>query len=112
MYDPETLADEADTAQRGEINGEIIDITESTAEDIFGEAATNPDREMIDITVEISVSGDSFTEALSLPIGPSSWANPKFRLGKFHEKYGELPTVDMVVDVSVDRDGYYRISLD
>lgn len=114
-YNPEELAEEANRAESGELEGTIVDIEETTAQEIYGEAAEDPDRAQVIVTVALTDDVDrdleEFTDNFSLPLGPRSWRNTDFKLGKFRRKYGELPTEGMTVNVGLNRKGYYRMAL-
>lgn len=112
-YDPDELNDEAEGNVDIDYTGVISDIDQTTAADIFGEDAHNPDREVIEVLVDTE-AGDDFTQVFSLPNPDNparSWSNPNFKLGQFRSKYGSVPEQGMEVNLTVDDSGFLAIEL-
>ncbi|MCC7570562.1 hypothetical protein KO465_04400 [Candidatus Micrarchaeota archaeon] len=93
------------------LRGQITDIVETTAGEVYGEYAKDPDRAVINVRVEVCETGDRFRSAFTLPQGRASWMNPTFKLRQFTAKYGDVPDIGMVVDVCVSNDGRFDIDL-
>lgn len=95
-----------------ELSGTITDIVEMTAGEVYGDdIAKDPDRPVLNITVEVIQTGDRFKTAFTQPQGRSSWSNPAFKLRQFDEKYGDLPDIGMIVEVETTPSGNYNIIL-
>lgn len=95
----------------GKLTGKITDIQVTTAGDVYGSEAKDPDREVINVRVEVDQTGDRFKMAFTSPIGRASWTNPTFKLALFCQRYGDLPDIGMPVDVEVTNGGHYNIIL-
>lgn len=93
------------------LTGIIKDISELTAEEVYGESAKDPDREVLNVTVEVTQTGDRFRTAFTKPQGRASWNNPAFKLRQFVDKYGDVPDIDMKVEVEVSTSGHFNIVL-
>lgn len=113
-YEPDAMEQQAEQADEHTFSGEISEIEESTTGEVYGDEARNSDREVIIVSVTVETTTDTmeFSDTFSLPAGPQSWHNPNYKLGKFHEKYGELPRADMEVEVGYNDDGYLRINVE
>lgn len=118
MYDKDKLAAQAEANSDQTFIGEIGNIEETTAAEVYGEENANePEREMIVLTVHAKGSSHGtedvvFEDSFSLPAGPKSWANPNFKLKRFLDTYGDLPEDGMDVDVEFNEDGFLRIALE
>lgn len=111
-YNKAELEEQLSAVEDFEGSGEITEIEEKTAGELFGDKAkSDKDREMIRLTVQTTVADEveEFTETFSLPKGNFSWANEDFKLRRFREEYGELPEEGMIVKVKLNSDGYPRI---
>jgi hypothetical protein len=95
-----------------EMDGIIETVITSTAGDLFGDKAKDPEKQMIEITVKVTSDGSVFKESYSFPKGPASWKNDSFKLGKYRQTYGKVPAVGDKVLVSLDDKGFYRVSVD
>lgn len=91
----------------GEING----IEESTAGEVFGEKAKNPNRRVIQLSIKVKETSDEFVETFTLPAGIGTWRNKKFKLAQFVNKYGKLPEPGMPVLVVLNDEGFYRVAV-
>lgn len=91
------------------MNGEVTDVRVTTAGEIYGDIAKDSTREMIQVYVKVSETGDTFKAAFTLPYGTISWRNKDFKLGKFVAKYGDLPEPGTVVNVELGRNGFYDL---
>jgi len=91
----------------GEING----IEESTAGEVFGEKAKNPNREVVQLSIRVKETSDEFVETFTLPAGIGTWRNKKFKLAQFVNKYGGLPEPGMAVTVVLNDEGFYRVAV-
>lgn len=88
----------------------IRELTEMKAGDVFGADCENPDRDVILLKVEVN-DGEFFDETYSLPKSAGSWKRENFKLGAFAKKYGCVPYVGQEVQVKVNAEGYYRVSI-
>ena len=93
------------------LTGHITDIRQVTAGEVYGDTAKDPNRPVINITIQVTETGDTFKTAFTLPAGRASWRNPDFKLKQFADRYGDLPAVGMCIDVTADAQGYYHITL-
>lgn len=104
-------AEASANADYNNLTGTITHITPSTAGEIYGDSAKDPEREVISVKVEIEQTGDSFCETYTLPLTSLSWKNKAFKLGLFRHKYGQLPEVGQVVKVELGSTGFFCIAL-
>lgn len=91
------------------LTGTIDHIDAMTAGEVYGEAAKDPSREVIQVYVKVDQTGDIFKAAFTLPYGSISWRNAEFKLGLFVNKYGDLPTPGQAVEVDLGRNGFYDL---
>ena len=112
-YNPDELNDMADNAEIPDGKAVIESITETTANEVYGEADFDydPTKVMIEVTAILSADSDvdEVTEVFALPENEASWLNPNFKLAQFKEHYGSVPREDMEVSVSVDDNGLLSI---
>lgn len=113
-YDPESIEAQADENVDDVLDGEVTVIADTTAGDFYNTDVDNPEREMIRVTVQIEQNGDTevFEEGFSMPDGPQSFRNPRFRLGRYIDRYGEAPREGHDVQVVYDENGFLAIELD
>lgn len=107
-YDPDKL--ESGVQNTDEVvDGEIVEISEGTAGDFYGEEAEEPDREAIEVTVHADVGEavSEFTEIFSLPVGEVP--HPSSKLAKFYNTYGHMPRGGSEVTAEFNDDGFLRI---
>jgi len=103
-------AQEAEDAKTGELDGKITDMKDTTAGEVYGDKAKDPDRAVIQLEITAS-DGKKFHEAFSHPEGAGSWRNSKFKLGLFMKKYASFPHIGQSVKVGFDSDGFYTLTL-
>jgi len=101
---------EAEEAKTGTLDGEVSDITVSTAGDVYGDKAKDPARPVLHVEITAS-DGKKFHETFSQPEGAGSWRNSKFKLGQFLARYGSLPDVGIKVKIGFSEDGFYKLIL-
>ena len=112
VYDKHALQQDFNKVKAGTpYEGTIREIMQTTAGDVFGDKAENPDRDVILMKVEVT-DGETFSETMSLPKTPGSWKRENFKLAAFVKHYGEMPDVGMKVQVKISDDGYYRVAVD
>jgi len=85
------------------------------ASEIFGEKAKDPERPTIQMAFE-GPGGVNGKANLSAPgitsDGKVIARNPKSNLYKFVKKYRKGPHVGQSVEVSIDKDGFYRLVIE
>ena len=91
------------------MNGEVTDVRVTTAGEIYGDIAKDSTREMIQVYVKVSETGDTFKAAFTLPHGAISWRNKDFKLGKYVTRYGDLPEIGQKLSVKTTDNGFYDI---
>lgn len=114
-YDPDALNESASDAEvQGSMDGEITDITQDVAHNIFGDnVESDPDKEMLVVTAKTEISGESqeVESVFSLPESDQSWLNPLFKLARFRAKYGVVPEEGMDVQITTNENGFLDISI-
>lgn len=105
-----TDIEEAMEKQETEIKGEIVRVKKGKAKDFIdeenlgGKDQYSPEREVIQVTI-VDEDEFEFTEIISIPQGRSMQiTNDRFKpkMKKFFEKYGQLPSKGMEIDVEID----------
>lgn len=104
-------AEASATVDYNTLIGTIVKITPTTAGEIYGDSAKDPDRDVISVRVEIKQTGDSFNETYTLPLTSLSWRNKAFKLGLYRTKYGKLPEVGDTVKVELGSTGFFCIAI-
>lgn len=93
------------------LTGTIQKVDVMTAGDVYGDQAKDPSREVIQVSITVDQTGDTFRCAFTLPIAAISWKNKTFKLTQFVEKYGDLPEVGGAVEVTTGKNGFYDLAL-
>lgn len=101
-YDPEALNNQAENAEPPEGKATIIDVNETVASEVYGNADFDYDPTRLMIEVVADTGDNEITETFGLPEGEESWFNPNFKLGNFRERYGSVPQEGMEVETEVD----------
>lgn len=114
-YDPDKMAEEAERAKNvdgSDLEAQIVAVSQAKAREIFESPQGDPDREMVQAEVEVTMpDGETatFEESFTTPKGAFSWRNPDFKLGQFKDTYGDVPRVGMEVEVGFNDSGQLRI---
>ena len=102
---------DAQAAQGVELNAIVEHIAMSTAGAVYGENATNPEREVVVLTIKVPDHETTFTKGFSMPMNPASWKHPMFALAGYVRAYGHPPKAGDQIKVTVDGEGFYQITL-
>lgn len=118
-YDPDALNEQSEGDFDVSYTGTIVDIETGTAGDFITYsdgtvAAQNPSREAINVIVDTEAD-TTIEQVFTLPSEENpalSWRNPRFKLGRFKEYYGQVPEVGMDVEITVQDNGMLGIQLE
>ena len=102
--------EDAKAAEAGSLDATITAIEATTAGEVYGEKAKDPDRAVMNLEITAS-DGKVFHETFSLPEGAGSWRNKAFKLGIFVSKYGSAPVPGMAVKVGFNAEGFYKLEM-
>ena len=109
-YTPDELNEQSENIPEV-FTGEITEIVETTAGEIYGDEANDPDRANIQVGVSVDEFGQEFVENFSLPTSPKSWLNANFKLKQFKDEYGSVPEEGMEVQCRLGSDGFLELIL-
>lgn len=90
--------------------GEIISVDRKVAADVFGENAKDPQREVLEVTVDDGEG--TWSETFNIPDDARAASHPRQRLNRYRETYGSLPEVGQVVHLERGKDGFPVIALE
>ena len=60
-------------SNKDSFTGEITGLEESTAGEVFGEKAKNPNRKVVQLSIRVKETADEFVETFTLPAGMGTW---------------------------------------
>jgi len=97
-----------------EWTGIITQVNEKTNKEYFGVEGIYGEKDGIEITIDINdkdnmLKETTFTQWFSIP--NSFRGVEKSNLGQFEKLYGDIPKKDLVVNIVLDDNGFFRVVL-
>jgi len=118
VYDPQNAKEEPALPEDTVFDGVIIDLKDGVSKDFvknLDKWKGSPEQPCIEVGIEVLHNGKKygFTQLFNYEVSEGQTTySPHSNLGRFKNKYGELPNVGCQVKTMTDKDGFLRLKLD